>query len=162
MLHCRSCFRSCAHHNLCGHQVNLRISHGHTSINMYMVVERGDHVRTDHPLRTADACDANICCRASDRSAWMTRYAGLMVQLVTSDPRVRRVVEAGGEATAIMSRLQALETKSHQCDDECRPEVQGHGSDTMQAACVEWREEQRIAHIIRDGIAAVLDHCMTV
>ena len=29
-----------------------------------------------------------------------------------SDPRVRRVVEAGGEATAVMSRLQALETKS--------------------------------------------------
>ena len=79
---------------------------------MYMVVERGTHGRTDHLLGTADACDASICCRASDRSAWMTRYAALMVQLVTSDPRVRRVVEAGGEATTVMSRLQALETKS--------------------------------------------------
>ena len=79
---------------------------------MYMVVERGNHGRKDHPLRTADACDANICCRASDRSAWMTRYAGLLVQLVTSDPRVRRAVEAGGEATAVMSRMQALEIKS--------------------------------------------------
>ena len=36
----------------------------------------------------------------------------LLVQLVTSEPRVRRVVEAGEEATAVMSRLHALETRS--------------------------------------------------
>ena len=41
-----------------------------------------------------------------------TRYADLMVQLFTSEPRVRRVVEAGDEATEVMSRLQALGTKS--------------------------------------------------
>ena len=41
-----------------------------------------------------------------------TRYADLMVQLFTSEQRVRRVIEAGDEATAVMSRLQALETRS--------------------------------------------------
>ena len=41
-----------------------------------------------------------------------TRLADLMVQLFTSEPRERRVTEAGDEATAIMSRLQALETRS--------------------------------------------------
>ena len=41
-----------------------------------------------------------------------TRCADLTVQLFTSEPRVRRVVEAGDEATEIMSRLQALETRS--------------------------------------------------
>ena len=40
-----------------------------------------------------------------------TRFADLMVQLFTSEPRVRRVTEAGDEATAVMSRLQALETR---------------------------------------------------
>ena len=37
-----------------------------------------------------------------------TRYAELMVQLVTSAPRVKRVVEAGEEAPAVMSRQQAM------------------------------------------------------
>ena len=41
-----------------------------------------------------------------------TRYADLMVQLFTSEPRVRRVIEASDEATTVMSRLQALETRS--------------------------------------------------
>ena len=41
-----------------------------------------------------------------------TRYADLMVQLFTSEPLVRRVMEAGDQATAVMSRLQALETRS--------------------------------------------------
>ena len=41
-----------------------------------------------------------------------TSYADLMVQLFTSEPRVRRVIEAGDEATAVMSRLHALETRS--------------------------------------------------
>ena len=35
-----------------------------------------------------------------------------MVPLVTSEPRVRRVVETCAEVTAVMSRLQALETRS--------------------------------------------------
>ena len=41
-----------------------------------------------------------------------TRYTNLLVQLVTSEPRVRGVVEADDEATAGMSRLQALATRS--------------------------------------------------
>ena len=41
-----------------------------------------------------------------------TWFADLMVQLFTSEPRVRRVIEAGDEATAVVSRLQALETRS--------------------------------------------------
>ena len=40
------------------------------------------------------------------------RYADLMVQRFTSEPRVSMVIEAGDEATAVMSRLQALETRS--------------------------------------------------
>ena len=40
------------------------------------------------------------------------RHADLMVPLFTCEPRVRRVMEAGDEATAVMSRLQALETRS--------------------------------------------------
>ena len=34
------------------------------------------------------------------------------MQLFTSEPEVRMVIEAGDEATAVMSRLQALETRS--------------------------------------------------
>ena len=41
-----------------------------------------------------------------------TRCADLMVQLFTSKPRVRIVTEDGDEATAVMSRLQAPETRS--------------------------------------------------
>ena len=41
-----------------------------------------------------------------------TRYAKLVVQLVISEPKVRGVVEADDEATAGMSRLQALVTRS--------------------------------------------------
>ena len=39
------------------------------------------------------------------------RCANLMVQLFTNEPRVRRAIEAGDEATAVMSRLQALERR---------------------------------------------------
>ena len=35
-----------------------------------------------------------------------------MVQLFSSEHRVRRVIEASDEVTAVMSRLQALETRS--------------------------------------------------
>ena len=41
-----------------------------------------------------------------------TRHAELMVQLFTSEPRVRRVIEASDKVKAVMSRLQALETRS--------------------------------------------------
>ena len=41
-----------------------------------------------------------------------TRCADLMVQLFTSEPRVGRAIEAGDDAAAVMSRLQALETRS--------------------------------------------------
>ena len=41
-----------------------------------------------------------------------TRYADLIVQLFTSETRARMVIGAGEEATAVMSGLQALETRS--------------------------------------------------
>ena len=41
-----------------------------------------------------------------------TRFADLMMRLFTSEPRVRRVIESGDEAAAVMSRLQALETRT--------------------------------------------------
>ena len=41
-----------------------------------------------------------------------TRYADLLFQLVTSEPKVGREVEAGDEATAVISTLQAVETRS--------------------------------------------------
>ena len=40
------------------------------------------------------------------------RYADLMVPLFTSEPRVSMVIEADDEATAVMSRLQALEREA--------------------------------------------------
>ena len=40
------------------------------------------------------------------------RYADLMVQLFTSEPKVRMVIKTGGVATAVMSRWQALLTRS--------------------------------------------------
>ena len=40
-----------------------------------------------------------------------TTCADLMLQLVTTEPRVRMVTEAGDDATAVKSRLQALETR---------------------------------------------------
>ena len=74
-----------------------------------------------------------------------------MVQLVSSEPRVRRVAVAGDEAAAVMSRLQS-------CGD-----VPEQGNDTIKAACVDWREEQRIGHSTQDGIAELgLGHCMSI
>ena len=59
-----------------------------------------------------NAMQADVAELQNALQASATRYAGLMVQLFTSEPRVRRVIEAGDEATVVMSRLQALETGS--------------------------------------------------
>ena len=51
-----------------------------------------------------------------------TRYADLMVQLFTSEPRVRRVMEDA--ATAAVSRFASSGDEKHKCHDERRTEVQ--------------------------------------
>ena len=58
------------------------------------------------------------------------------------EPRVRGVVEAVDEATAITSRLHALETEKHRCDDECCTQrFRGKEvSENTSRICLEWRE----------------------
>ena len=81
-----------------------------------------------------------------------TRYADLMVQLFTSEPSVRRVIDAGDEATAVMSKLQALETRSTGTMTSVAQRFRGKGA-TVHATDKEWREGQRIVHSVQDGIA---------
>ena len=100
-----------------------------------------------HTMRT-DVAELQNALRGS-----ATGYADLVVRLVTTEPRERRVTEAGDEATAVMSRLQALETRSTGAMTSVAQDVQEHGSDRIQAARVEWREELRLVHSILGGIA---------
>ena len=75
-----------------------------------------------------------------------TRYADLMVQLFTSEPRVRRVIEGGDQATAVMSRLQVLETRSTGAMTSAAQRFRGEEATDVQATGVEWRERQRNVH----------------
>ena len=59
-----------------------------------------------------NAMQADVAELQNALQASAQRYAGLTVQLFTNEPRLRRVIEAGDEATVVMSRLQALETRS--------------------------------------------------
>ena len=67
---------------------------------------------TTYLAQQLNAMQTNVAELQKALQGSATRYADLMVQLFTSEPRVRRVIEAGDEATAVMSRLQALETRS--------------------------------------------------
>ena len=82
------------------------------------------------------------------------RCAELVIQLVINESRVNRVVEAGDEATAVMSRLQAVETCGASATTRtAQRKVREQGSDRLQAARVELREEQRVAHSMQRGTA---------
>ena len=67
---------------------------------------------TTYLAQQLNAMQTNVAELQKALQGSATRYADLMVQLFTSEPRVRRVIETGDEATAVMSRLQALETRS--------------------------------------------------
>ena len=79
-------------------------------INTHVVAEHGHCCTYFAPQLHTMQTDVAELQKALQGSA--TRDADLIVQLFTSETRVRRVADAGDEATAVMSRLQPLVTRS--------------------------------------------------
>ena len=82
-----------------------------------------------------------------------TRYADLLVQLFTTERKVRMVIEAGDEATAVMSRLQALETRSSGAMTSVAQRFRGKGAAEYGPHTWSGREGQWIVHSIHHGTA---------
>ena len=88
-----------------------------------------------------------------------TRDADLIVQLFTSETRVRRVVEAGDEATAVMSRLQPLETRSTGAMTSVAQRFRGKEATDYKPQSWSGEEGSEGQRSIQDGIGS--DRCTT-
>ena len=55
---------------------------------------------------------ADVTTLQSELAGSGAQFAELMVRLVTNDPRIKRIVDASEETATIVSRVQALETRS--------------------------------------------------
>ena len=87
----------------------LAKSRAYISRHIHMVAEHGHFIYLTQQL---NAVQTHVAELQNGLQGSATRFADLTVQLFTSEPRVRRVIEAGDEATAVTSRLQDLETRS--------------------------------------------------
>ena len=77
------------------------------------------------------------------------------MQLYTSEPRVRRVIEAGDEATAVMSRLHALETRRAGAMTSAAQRFRAKEAADHKPQTWSGEKGQRIVHSIQDGIAVM-------
>ena len=82
-----------------------------------------------------------------------TRYADLMIQQVTSESRVSTVVEAGDEATAAMSSLQAMETRSTGPTTSVAQRFRGKEAKEYKPYVWSGEKNSEVFRSIQDGVA---------
>ena len=110
---CCTVLHSCAHVTPFSHQISSR-KVVHTSAQTFTWYR--SMVTTEKQItyltQQLNAMQTDVAELQNALQGSATGYAALMVQLFTSETRVRRVIEAGYEATAVMSRLHALEREA--------------------------------------------------
>ena len=75
---------------------------------------------------------ADVTTLQSELAVSGAQFAELMMRLVTNDPRIKRIVEATDGTATLVSRVQALETRSTFCNDKLSHEIQVQGGERLQ------------------------------